>query len=314
MSYLGNLTLRLAAGAMQLPEEFRLRHAGFLAASQRDDGGFAGRRGQSDLYYTGFALRGLTLMGALTDEAAQRAAHFLRANLSHDLPAVDFLSLVFSSVLVELSHGQDVFGQAGVDRRATVCERLTPLRRDDGGFAKTPASGRSSTYQTFLSVACLQLIGAEIDQPERIAAMVHSRLRSDGGFAELDLIASSGTNPTAAAVGLLRLLEATDPSTQPSWDAAVSARFLAATQTADGGLRANTRIPMGDLLSTCTGLIALADLDGLDAIDLERAQSFIDSMEAPGGGFRGGGWDSEVDAEYTFYGLAARALLATVGK
>lgn len=312
MSYLGNLTLRLAAGAMQLPEEFRQRHATCLAERQREDGGFAGRQGQSDLYYTGFALRGLTLLGALTEDAANRTADFLRANLAEDQPTVDFLSLVFSTVLLEVSYGLDVFAQTKFDRRSIIQERLAPLRRDDGGFAKTPKSGRSSTYQTFLSVACLQLVGIELDSADRIQALVQSRHRPDGGYVELDAIARSGTNPTAAAVGLLRLLDGEELSPLHGPVSEEASRFLAAMQSGDGGLRANTLIPVSDLLSTCTGLIALADLDGLNTVDLKAVRRYVDSMESRTGGFRGGAWDSEIDTEYTFYGLATRALLATV--
>lgn len=312
MSYLGNLTIRLAMGAMQLPEEFRNRHAAFLAAGQRDDGGFAGRQGLSDLYYTGFALRGLTLVGALTEDAAKQTAGFLQSNLPKDLAPVDFLSLVFSSVLLEVSYGLDVFGQAGLDRETAIRQKLDPFRRDDGGFAKSQKSGHSSTYQSFLSIACLQLVGSELDAPQRVAGMIQSRRRDDGGYAELDVIDRSGTNPTAAAVGLLRLLgPANEPALQDA-DRRATARFLTAMQTPDGGLRANTRIPISDLLSTCTGLIALADLDGLDSVDLDGIGRYANSMEAADGGFRGGSWDSEIDAEYTFYGLATRAMLAAI--
>lgn len=312
MSYLGNLTLRLAAGAMQMPDEFRQRHAGYLTKGRREDGGFAGRQGKSDLYYTGFAVRGLTLLGALTEEDAEQTAGFLEANLSQKLAAVDFLSLVFSSVLLEVSYGIDVFDRGGLDRQKVIQQRLDPLRRPDGGFAKTPKSGRSSTYQTFLSVACLQLIGVELDNPESIATLVNSRRRPDGGYVELDAITRSGTNPTAAAVGLLRLLDSDETHALSGADREQTTQFLAAMQSPDGGLRANTLIPVGDLLSTCTGLIALADLDGLGAVDLDAARRYVDSMESETGGFRGGSWDSEIDTEYTFYGLATRALLATV--
>jgi len=312
MSYLGNLTLRLAAGAMQLPDSFRDRHAHFLTQAQREDGGFAGRQGQSDLYYTGFAVRGLALLAALTEDQAQRTADFLQASLSQDLPAIDFLSLVFSSVLLEVSYGLDVFTRAQLDRQQIIQERLAPLRRPDGGFAKTPKSGRSSTYQTFLSVACLQLIGAELETPDQVAALVNSRRRPDGGYCELDAIARSGTNPTAAAVGLLRLLEADETMALTATEAEKTTRFLAAMQSDDGGLRANTLIPISDLLSTCTGLIALADMNSLDTVNLGNVRRYVDSMEQQTGGFRGGNWDSEIDTEYTFYGLATRALLASL--
>lgn len=309
MSYFGNLTFRLAAGAIQLPDEFCHRHAAYLAGSQRGDGGFSGRQGESDLYYTGFALRGLTLLGALPEDAAERAAAFLQSHLGKGLAAIDFLSLVFSSVLLEISHGLDVFTRHGIDRNTEVSRRLAPLRRSDGGFAKTAESGRSSTYHTFLSVACLQLVGAAIDEPDRIGQLIRSRRRDDGGYAELEAIDSSGTNPTAAAVALLRLLE-DGQAHLPAADWRPTIQFLAGMQNADGGLRANTRIPVSDLLSTCTGLIALSDLGGLDAVDLGQVAKFTATMEDASGGFRGGAWDSQVDAEYTFYGLAVRAFLA----
>ncbi|MHB8898226.1 MAG: prenyltransferase/squalene oxidase repeat-containing protein [Thermoguttaceae bacterium] len=312
MSYLGDLTLRLASGAMQLPEEFRRRHAAFLEAAHRPDGGFAGRQGQSDLYYTGFALRGLTLLGALSEQAAQKTAAFLRANLHRQLVPVDFLSLVFSSVLLEVTYGLDLFLQAGLDRHAVVLAALQPLRRPDGGFAKTAQSGRSSTYQSFLSVACLDLVGAQIDQSRPLVDMVRSRRRNDGGYAELDLISRSGTNPTAAAVGLLRLLQDGGLAPLDAAEARQTARFLAGMQAPDGGLRANTLIPISDLLSTSAGMVALADLDGLGAVDLAAVARYVDSIEIPAGGFRGGSWDSEIDTEYTFYGIATRCLLASL--
>ena len=61
-TYLENLTLRLAAGIAELPEAMRARQAKYLLAAQQEDGGFAGREGGSDLYYTGFGLRSLAMM------------------------------------------------------------------------------------------------------------------------------------------------------------------------------------------------------------------------------------------------------------
>ena len=55
--YASALALRLASGAARLPARFLAREAAYVAAAQRPDGGFAGRRGGSDLYYTSFGLR-----------------------------------------------------------------------------------------------------------------------------------------------------------------------------------------------------------------------------------------------------------------
>lgn len=305
MSYLGTLTLRLAAGAMRLAEPFRARHGDYLAGLQNADGGFSGREGASDLYYTGFALRGLALLGRLDDRIARPAAAFLDQRLAQPMPSIDFLSLVFSAVLLEATSGIDVFAAAGKDRRETVLATVEPLRRADGGYAKSLRGGPSSTYHTFLVTSCRQLVGAPLEEPGRAIELIRSRQRSDGGFVELDPMTDSGTNPTAAAVGLLRLLDALDTAASQK-----AARFLVGMQNMEGGLRANQRIPIADLLSTFTGLVALADLAGLDFVDLATAKRYVAGLDRPEGGFRGASWDQAADVEYTFYGLGASALLA----
>ena len=83
-------------------------------------------------------------------------------------------------------------------------------------------------------------------------------------------------------------------------------------QNAEGGLRANTRIPVADLLSTFTALVSLADLDALSAVDLAAARHYAEILEQPAGGFRGGAWDDAADVEYTFYGLGTLALLTSL--
>ncbi len=75
--YLHQLTLRLAAGVLQLPEATRHVHAAYVRSRQQADGGFPGREGGSDLYYTGFALRSLFLLGELSGPPADRAARTL---------------------------------------------------------------------------------------------------------------------------------------------------------------------------------------------------------------------------------------------
>lgn len=306
MSYLANLMLRLAAGAAGLPEETRRRHATYLAATQGDDGGFAGRQGPSDCYYTSFALRALALLDALDERIAARAGEFLASGLAGELPGIEFFSLVLGAVVLEAAGHGDVFAGSGRDRALAVAAAVERFRRDDGGYAKNAASGAGSTYHTLLAVACRQLVGLPPTGQNEIIALVRSRRRDDGGFVEIPQMRQSGTNPTAAAVGLLTTFDALDEPTRLA-----AARFLTGMQTAEGGFRANTRIPAADLLSTFTGLVALADLDALKAVDLPAAGRYAQSLQQPGGGFRGGIWDDAADVEYTFYGLG---VLAVSGK
>jgi geranylgeranyl transferase type-2 subunit beta len=304
-SYLGQLTMRLASGAMQLDESRRRRHAQFVVALQNADGGFSGREGASDLYYTGFALRALALLGALDDAIAARASAFLGERLASPMPSIDFLSLASSAVLLEAFSGRDLFAAAGLDRRRTVESRLAPFHCADGGFAKTEGNSHSSTYHTFLAATCLELVESPISEPEAMIACVRGRCRDDGGFVELAPLRHSGTNPTAAAVGLMRLLDAIDEPTR-----AGAVEFLRGMQWSDGGFRANAKIPIADLLSTFTGLIALADLNALPTVDRPAARRFVERLEQSAGGFCAGAWDDRADVEYTFYGLGALSLLA----
>src|SRR5260370_40781657 len=123
-NYLQTLTTRLSDGLRRLPGEFRDRHAAYLAARQNPDGGFSGREGGSDLYYTGFALRGLAVLDALTPELCARTAAFLRASLTRQASVVDFYSLIYACGLVQLGGGPDVLADHPRDLPGRVDPQL----------------------------------------------------------------------------------------------------------------------------------------------------------------------------------------------
>ena len=303
--YLEQLTLRLGSGMGRLPAAWRQRHADYLLAQQLPDGGFPGREGSSDLYYTSFALRGLALLGRLEGEVAQRAAGFLQARLSGQVPIVDFLSLIYGAALLNMAAGLDVFAAAPAGWRQAVAAALEQLRRPDGGYAKTPDGQQSSMYHSFLVVLSQQLLDLPTPEPERLIAFVRSRRRDDGGFVEMEPMRRSGTNPTAAAIGLLAIHAALDEPTRTE-----TADFLLDMQNDEGGWRANSRVPIADLLSTFTGLVTLSDLGCVQDVELQGVQAYVDLLQLPSGGFHGAVWDGGCDVEYTFYGLGASALLA----
>src|SRR5437660_2578571 len=114
-SYLTQLTVRLFAGIQRLSADVRERHGAYLRRQQNADGGFPGREGGSDLYYTGFALRGLTVLDALTLEVCERAAGFLRQSLAGRAGVVDFYSLLYAVLLVQAGRGPDVFAGSPPD-------------------------------------------------------------------------------------------------------------------------------------------------------------------------------------------------------
>src|SRR5271165_5488969 len=101
-NYLQRLTARLGDALAKLPADFRARHASYLTAAQNADGGFSGREGGSDLYYTGFALRGLAVLDALSPKVCERAAAFLRQSLTRQASVVDFFSLLYAGLMLQV--------------------------------------------------------------------------------------------------------------------------------------------------------------------------------------------------------------------
>ena len=129
-TYLEELTIRLAAGIGRLPESCRDKHAAYLKAAQCPDGGFAGRQGDSDVYYTGFALRALAILGELYGDIAERAAEFLKLRLSGRESIVDFFSLIYGAAILDAAAGIDVYEKVESDWRAAVRDAMEQLRRE----------------------------------------------------------------------------------------------------------------------------------------------------------------------------------------
>lgn len=307
LGYLARLMLRLTLGASQLPSELTDKHARYVLSRQREDGGWAGREGESDIYYTSFALRTLAILGLLEGAVAERSAEFLRSKLNSQESIVDLLSLVYSVKLIEAACSLDAFADVRKDWATQLAGLLSRLRRSDGGFSKSLEGQAGSTYQTFLVLLCLELIEQPCPQPEEATRFLLSQRQDDGGFLEIRVGKRSGTNPTAAAVAGLRILGCLDQDT-----ALDAAEFLAELQTDEGGFQANTRIPLPDLLSSFTACVTLADVEQLQSIRLNAVRRYVDSMQQSTGGFRGFEYDPADDVEYTFYGLGALALLETV--
>ncbi|MFO0938752.1 MAG: prenyltransferase/squalene oxidase repeat-containing protein [Gemmataceae bacterium] len=302
--YLTRLTLRLLDGMEKLDESTKRPHVDFLKRRQLPDGGFPGREGGSDLYYTGFALRSLAVLQALSPEICEPCGAFIKTRMTSSAGVVDFFSLLVSCYLVPVGGGPDVLGSAPADWKDRVAQLLETFRTKDGGYGKVPNAHAGSTYTSFLVALAYQLLDRPIPEPVRLIEFVRGRKREDGGFVEIAAMKRSGTNPTAAGVGILQMLEAFDAETKES----VSTFLAALPSSFEGGFRANDRIPVADLLSTFTGSWSLDQLGESHRVNWERQREYAESLQLPDGGFKGGLWDEAADVEYTFYGLGTLAL------
>ncbi len=308
-SYLQRLTTRISDGLSRVDPALRQRQIAYLLGCQNPDGGWSGREGDSDLYYSAFALRSLAVLDALPLEVCDRSARFLRSCLTRQASVVDFFSLLYACLLIQAAGGPDVLEASPPDWPDRVAATLESFRLPDGGYKKTAEGISSSTYHTFLVALCYEMLGRPQPDPAALVRFVGSRRRDDGGFVEVPAARRSGTNPTAAAVGILELAGPAGEDLLAQVRDGV-ADLLFESVSDEGGIRANPRVPLADLLSTFTGAWTLDQIDHASRLDQEALRRYVHELERDEGGFHAGLWDQGHDVEYTFYGLGVLALLA----
>jgi len=133
----------------QLDAALRQRHVAYLLGCQNADGGWSGREGDSDLYYSAFALRSLAVLDALSLEVCDRSAGFLRGCLTRQASVVDFFSLLYACLLIQAAGGPDVLEGSPPDYGAAACPAAVVAPVDLGAGEGLSASPPA----TFASVA-----------------------------------------------------------------------------------------------------------------------------------------------------------------
>ncbi len=299
LGFIEQLDLTLRAGLTGFSAPFKDRHARFVLDRQMPDGGFRGRRGGSDIYYTDFALRTLAALGRLDEVHESVADHVLNASR-------------------QSRHLADVFNALNAARLLRPCGRTVPLDRrvmlarldaqrlPTGGFARRAgALGVSSAVNTLLALLCYAMLDEPCPEPTRVASALAALRRDDGGYAERPDDPASQTAATAA-VAVCRVVLGLPLSAS---EAERMTAFFFVMQAADGGVRAHAACETGDLLSTFNALSALSVMPAPRAIDAVALARFLKATACPDGGFRADRLPGEADIEYTCYGLGVAALL-----
>lgn len=271
--------LQVARLAPKLLQEASDPVAGFLHSQFNDDGGAADRSGQSDLYYTVFALEGLI---ALQREPPAAVAGFLESfGDGEDLDLVHLCCLARCWAAVK---------QPPPDLAPRIRARWD----------------RGSVYHSFLAWGALEDLGQRPEPfpvPGNAAdgAAPGAATRLDGAPESRAHDHVRTTPTTAAAVTLLRRMGVPAPPGATQW--------LLARAHPEGGFLATEAAPMPDLLSTATALHALAGEHVPFAHLKEKTLDFLDTLWT-GRAFCGTWADDEPDAEYTWYALLAMGHLS----
>jgi len=316
-TFLASLEQLLAEGVASLPKRFVETQATLVRTQQAPDGGFTGRRGQSDVYYTAFGARLMELTGCQDASAWKRLDSFADTSCPVVTEPVDVLSLLECHRILN-RHGA---ATSEIDEnRLTACLRAS---RTGNGYALGQGA-EFSVYQTFIVLLACELLGKRVPGLAQVADAVLARQTADGGFAESAPPAPSAVNPTCAALVVLSAtLRGNTASLATILTTALSGRALRVRQAAerafeffvslqgeDGGFRTHASAPCSDLLSTFTVLSVLSTADRLAAISIADTARYVRALALPAGGFRPSLLDSDTDVEYTYYGLGALAILA----
>ena len=280
--------LQVARLAPTLLGDSRELVTAFLHRSVNADGGFPDRSGQSDLYYTVFGLDGLLALG---QDVPRPIASFLEG--FGDGRDLDFVHLAC------LAHAWAASSRTGppLRVRAAVIDRLNTFRSDDGGFAASEGAAIGTAYACFLALDAFEDLAEGVPEAPAMLRCLDGLRAADGGYANHAGAELGSTPATAAAVVLMRHLDRAPDERVVSW--------LLARSHQDGGFVAAPNVPMPDLLSTATALHALAALHADLEPLRENCLNFLDTLWTGAGGFYGSWADSQLDCEYTYYGLLA---------
>jgi len=271
---------------------------GFLRRQLAPDGGFQGRDGRSDLYYTVFGLEASLAMDI--DVPRDRVSGYLDG-----FGDGESLDLVHLAALIRCRANWCDAGMGEMRAREMMAEHLMEYRSRDGGFNMMPGAEQGSAYGSFLALGAWQDLGIDCPEPKAMAESIASLQRPDGGYANDATMVAGVTPAAAAAISVLHYLKQPVPESAVQWLLARAHRvggFVAIPFGGDAG------VP--DLLSTATALHALALIGVQMAETRDKHLDYLDSLWNAQGGFRGHWADEVVDCEYTYYGLLALGTLA----
>jgi hypothetical protein len=270
------------------------RVADFLKSQFRDDGGACNRSGDSDLYYTVFALEGLLALGA--DPPFEAIRRYLTC--FEDGEGLDFVHIACLIRCWSAMPG----GGLDTDAAGRMLRRIESHRSTDGGYHGEPDRETGTVYHGFLALGAYQDLGATLPHTEGLIRNVSALQTADGAFANEHGLKLGTTPATAAAATLMRHLGAPLPAGLADW--------LLASWYEQGGFLAMPAAPFPDLLSTATALHALAGMGvPLDGIR-DGCLDFLDALWT-GRAFHGHRADDVEDCEYTYYALLALGHLSS---
>ncbi|OGF48771.1 MAG: hypothetical protein A2044_03895 [Candidatus Firestonebacteria bacterium GWA2_43_8] len=291
----------LVGNLKKVPADIKIKNAEYVIKKQNKDGGFSGRLGSSDMYYTAFAVKIMTLLGAGGKDFWKKAGSFA---WKYDLSGAGLTELVSYLQVIDILEKKKVAASGIKEYRTNAIKIIKEYEDKSGGFMKSPVDKRMSLYNSFLAMLCLSKLKEKYPNIEKTAAKILKRQMKDGGFSDLGYDSCGQTNPSAAAVMSLFVFDRDSDAVRKK-----AVKYFVKMQDKSGGFLAHAKAPVSDLLSTYTALITLKTLGETGAAGRKAALEFVRSLMFKAGGFKSVRIDNDSDIEYTYYGLGCLGLL-----
>lgn len=294
--YLAAIDLLVEEGLSALASPYLTTHQDYVLGQMQADGGFPGRAGGSDLYYTDFALR--VLIACKTDAAklVETASHLH----SYNWPLTGVVECFNYLNCVRLLSRAGIYIDADENQ---IREVLSGFSTPNATYRKNEDS-EESIYASFLGLLIEEMLGMTPVYDSKFCNHIMGFQNKDGGFSESLSSKKSQTNATAAALSVLAIA-----GCKSSISTASALPYIARNQSEDGGFCATNECARGDLLSAHSAVAVLAFMGNLESINLQNLARFLKSVALQTGGFVSCADDCEADIEYTYYGIALLGIL-----
>jgi len=306
-----------------LSDEAQNQIKSFLGSQKSESGGFMDRAGNSDLYYSVFAYT-LALVFDFKINVVEERKFLKRLKQEGKLDFVHSICFVRCDFLLHLidlrqrsklpvskflsfSFGKDlILGKVLKSLKSNCSELLCDLEEylaNDGGYNHNKkGTARSTIYANYLMWTLYQDLQTEQEVLDEIADANKTLRGTNGSFANEENSADGVTSSTAAGLIMSSTSELKEMVKTKEW--------LKQMLTKRGGFKAAEGVPIADLLSTATALLALQIMGTNMQKYAENSITFINLHWDESGGFFGSIADMTCDVEYTYYALLGLGVLS----
>lgn len=274
----------LARGKTKLGKEPLARVTDFVNSQRLADGGFMGKSGKPDIYYTLFGWMLSYVLGIKPDH--QKMSDYLKGQDERRMDLIHYAAYKRCQMISQLAGGDKA-------RLLLNALRAMPVRRLED-FKGLSHNDPESPYTQFVWLSLLEDSGNRIPGKEEVLlSLKHYRIEG-GGFSNIRNGLSASTNATTAALSVIGQLD--------KYGNGADIDYLWETQKESGGFGATENSPLPDLLSTATALFTLRCYNRKPKVS---PADFIEAHWHDHGGFSATIMEDCSDVEYTFYGLLA---------